>query len=86
MGLALSHLPFLFYYLQGESLNAEGLGKDAPAVYGAGWALARWATDQYGPNEGTFLSSLVNEPALSGLPNLSIHTGQPIPQLLTRRR
>jgi hypothetical protein len=81
--LVISHLPFFFEYLQNESQNAEGLGKDTPANYGAGWAIARWATDQYAsPDEGTFIKALVNEPALSGLANLSSHTGQSIPELL----
>jgi hypothetical protein len=81
--LVFSHLPFLFEYLQEESQSNSGaLGRDTPANYGAGWAFARWATDQYAGNEGTFIQSLVNEPTLDGLANLSSHTGQPIPLLL----
>lgn len=83
LDLVVSHLPFLFEYLQKESQsNAEGLGRDFPSDYGAGWAMARWATDQYASDEGGFIKSLVNEPALTGLDNLSSHTGQPIPLLL----
>jgi hypothetical protein len=83
LGLAIGHLPFLFTYLQQESQsNSEGLGADTPSNYGAGWAFARWATDQYATDEGTFIKALVNEPALNGLPNLSSHTGQSIPLLL----
>jgi hypothetical protein len=58
------------------------LGKDFDSDYGAGWAFARWATDQYATDEGTFIKALVNEPALTGLANLSSHTGQPVPLLL----
>jgi hypothetical protein len=77
------HLPFFFDYLQSESQsNSEGLGQDTPSNYGAGWTIARWATDQYATTEGSFIQSLVNEPRLNGLANLSIHTGQPIPLLL----
>jgi hypothetical protein len=84
LALAIGHLPFLFMYLQAESQsNSEGLGVDTPSNYGAGWAFARWATDQYAtPDEGTFIQSLVNEPSLNGLANLSLHTGQSIPLLL----
>ena len=80
-----SHLPFFFQYLESESAsNAESLGFDTPANYGAGWTIARWATDQYASSgEGAFIQSLINEPALIGMANLSAHTEQPIPLLLT---
>ncbi len=77
------HLPFFFDYLESESQsNSEGLGEDTPSNYGAGWTIARWATDQYGSTEGSFIQSLVNEPQLVGLANLSTHTAQSIPLLL----
>jgi hypothetical protein len=85
VNLAASHLPFFFAYLQTESAShTEGLGLDTPANYGAGWSLARWVTDQYASpgGEASFIKSLVNEPQLSGLANLSLHTGQPVPTLL----
>jgi hypothetical protein len=80
-----SHLPFFFQYLQAESSsNSEGLGLDTPSNYGAGWTLARWATDQYASGtEGPFIKSLISEPALTGLNNLALHTGQSVPLLLT---
>jgi hypothetical protein len=79
-----SHLPFFFQYLQTESTsNGEGLGLDTPANYGAGWTIARWATDQYANgSEATFIKSLINDPQLSGLANLSAHTGQSVPLIL----
>ena len=79
-----SHLPFFFNYLQSESTsNGEGLGLDTPANYGAGWTIARWATDQYANgSEATFIKSLINDPTLTGMNNLAAHTGQPIPLLL----
>lgn len=82
--LVFSHLPFMFDYLNAESqTNSEGLGKDTPANYGAGWTIARWATDQYaGSDEAAFIKSLISESTLIGLPNLQAHTGQPIPLLL----
>jgi hypothetical protein len=77
--LILSHLPFIFDYLDGGS---KGLGTDTPSNYGAGWTIARWATDQYASDEATFIKSLISEPALTGLGNLQARTGQPIPLLL----
>jgi hypothetical protein len=84
LALVGSHLPFFFEYLQAESSsNSEGLGLDTPANYGAGWTIARWATDQYATtDEGTFIKSLINEPSLTGLSNLAAHTGQTVPLLL----
>jgi uncharacterized protein YjdB len=82
--LLASHLPFFFAYLQNEgSSNSEGLGMDTPANYGAGWAFARWATDQYAVSgEAAFLKSLINEANRTGLTNLSAHAAQPVPLLL----
>jgi hypothetical protein len=79
-----SHLPFLFDYLQEETPNpvGHGLGTDTPSNYGAGWEFARWATDQYGSSEATFIKSLINEGSLNGLPNMSAKTGKSIPELL----
>jgi hypothetical protein len=83
LDLVISHLPFLFTYLQTESeTHAQGLGLDFASNYGAGWSMARWTVDQYASDEGTFIQSLINEPALNGLANLSSHTGQSIPLLL----
>lgn len=83
LALIASHLPFLFDYLNAESAsNSEGLGKDTPANYGAGWSIGRWVTDQYAGDEATFTRQLIGEPKLTGLANLSAHTGQPIELLL----
>jgi hypothetical protein len=83
--LTFSHLPFFFDYLLTESTsNGEGLGLDSPSDYGAGWTFGRWATDQYANGaEGTFIQSLINEPQLTGLSNLALHTGATAPTLLT---
>ncbi|HZS60225.1 MAG TPA: hypothetical protein VFA43_13200 [Gemmatimonadaceae bacterium] len=83
-----SHLPFLFDYLAAESQSATGLGfgntgaNATPTNYGAGWEFARWATDQYASTEASFIQSLVNEPTLSGLANVSAHSGKSIEELL----
>lgn len=82
--MVVSHLPFLFDYLQTESSShTEGLGLDTPANYGAGWTMARWATDQFATGtEAAFVKSLISEPRLSGLANISQHTGQSVASLL----
>jgi hypothetical protein len=83
LSLIASHLPFLFDYLNTEShSNSEGLGKDTPANYGAGWSIARWATDVFGGDEASFTKELIGEPRLTGLDNLGAHTAQSIPSLL----
>ena len=85
LALIFSQLPFFFQYLQEEGFNEEGLGLDTPANYGAGWTIARWATDQYATSEATFIKSLINEPQLTGLDNLSAAHGTDYsadPQLL----
>jgi hypothetical protein len=83
-----SHLPFLFDYLAAESQSPTGLGfgntgnNATPTNYGAGWEFARWATDQYATTESSLIQSLVNEPTLNGLANVSSHTGKSIQELL----
>jgi hypothetical protein len=79
-----SHLPFLFDYLNQESTSPTGLGlgTNTESNYGAGWEFARWATDQYGTSEASFIQSLVNEPTLSGVGNLAKHTGKTPAELL----
>ena len=85
LALMFNHLPYLWSYLSAESgSNSEGLGVDAPSKYGAGWNLARWVIDQYASpgGEGTFIQSLINT-TQTGLANLSAHSGQSIPLILT---
>ncbi len=83
-----SHLPFLFDYLNAESTSPTGLGfgnagnNATPTNYGAGWEFARWATDQYATSEATFIQSLVNDPTLTGMANVSQHTGKTVQELL----
>lgn len=48
---------------------------------GSSWALLRWSIDQYASTEDGFLQALVQEPALTGVANLSARTGQPFSQL-----
>ncbi len=81
--LVISHLPFLWEYLQTESSGPlPGLGTTTASSYGAGWTIARWAVDAYALNEAEFVRGLIAEPQLVGLDNLSAHTGEAIPTLL----
>ena len=83
-----SHLPFFFDYLAAESQSPTGLGfgntgsNATPTNYGEGWAFARWVLDQYAATEPSMIMSLVNEPTLSGLANVSSHTGKSVQELL----
>lgn len=83
-----SHLPFFFEYLAAESQSPTGLGfgntgsNATPTNYGEGWAFARWVLDQYATTEPSLIQSLVNEPTLSGLANVSQHTGKSVQELL----
>src|SRR5580704_4384560 len=83
-----SHLPFFFDYLAAESQSPTGLGfgntgsNATPTNYGEGWAFARWVLDQYATTEPSMIMSLVNEPTLSGLANVSSHTGKSVQELL----
>lgn len=82
--LTVSHLPFLFEYLEASGAPApSGLGSDTPSNYGAGWSMARWTIDEYATDEAGFIKGLIAEPALVGLDNLSSHTAQSVPLLLT---
>ncbi|MDB4912757.1 MAG: Peptidase hyicolysin [Gemmatimonadetes bacterium] len=81
-----SNLPYFFEYLQDMSdLNDEGLGLDVAADYGGGWVFSRWVIDQYaaGGTEGPFIKSLIDEPRLTGIANISAHTGQSAQTILT---
>ena len=85
LALMFNHLPYTWSYLLAESTTgSEGLGVDSPSKYGAGWNLARWVIDQYASSggEGTFIQSLINT-TQTGLTNISAHSGQSIPLLLT---
>jgi len=57
-------------------------GSDA-SFYGSGWALLRWAIDQYAASESAFLRALTQEATLTGTANLSARTGHPVPEMLS---
>ncbi|MFW5947182.1 MAG: Ig-like domain-containing protein, partial [Gemmatimonadota bacterium] len=71
------------YLKSPETLSPLGPIDDQDAsFYGSGWQLVRWAIDQSGVPEATFIKSLVREPELSGIANLADKAGRPIPELL----
>ena len=73
------HLSWLWIYDSTASVapSAEGVNVTTEGRYGAGWQLARWATDQYGSSEASFIESLIDDPTYNGMANVSQHTGQP---------
>jgi hypothetical protein len=78
------HLSFLYIYDSTASVapSSEGVNVTTEGRYGAGWALARWATDQFGSSEPSFIESLIDDPTYNGMANVSQHTGQPAATLL----
>ena len=57
--------------------------RDDQTVYGSAWLFVRWLTDQYaGSSERTFLRSLVQEPSLHGVQNVTTKTGKSFEELL----
>ncbi len=79
--LSQSHFVWLYEFL--SRLETESvLGPSTEAKYGGSWSFARWATDQYGASEGTFLKAIIDDRTNTGLANLSAHTGRPIAEML----
>jgi hypothetical protein len=78
------HFSVLHQYLRGiDTLTPIGAAANGDfTFYASGWSLVRWAADHYATNEATWLKSLVRGGALSGLSNLSQHTGRPAAEML----
>jgi hypothetical protein len=79
-----------FYYLYSYLADVEALSpsvsdRDVDQIgtfYGSAWWLVRWAIDHYATSEADFLKALVQEPALTGIDNLTARTGRSWAQLL----
>jgi hypothetical protein len=72
------HFVYLHDFLT-PSEHHTPLGSTDPSdasFYGSVWWLVRWAVDQYATDEGSFLRALTQEPALTGVANLSARTGR----------
>ncbi len=78
------HFSVLHQYLRGiDTLTPIGAAANGDfTFYASGWSLVRWAADQYATNESQWLKSLVRGGQLSGLSNLSQHTGRPAGEML----
>jgi len=78
------HFSVLHQYLRGiDTLTPIGAAANGDfTFYASGWSLVRWATDHYATNEASWLKSLVRGGQLSGLSNLSQHTGRPVAEML----
>lgn len=71
------------YYNAVEQLSPLGrINSDDATFYGSGWLFVRWALDQSGQDEATFVKALVGEPTLSGVANVSARTGRSFPDML----
>jgi len=53
-----------------------------PFNYESAWSLLRWTAGTYGGSDAAFFKGLVQETALTGVPNLLAHSGQPLTTLL----
>ena len=72
------HFVYLHDFLSPSEQHTP-LGSTDPSdasFYGSVWWLVRWAVDQYATDEGAFLRALTQEPALTGVANLSARTGR----------
>ncbi len=80
----LDHFAWLYDYTQSvTSLTPLGRTSASDATfYGSGWALLRWAVDNYGTSEAAFLRALTQETNLSGVRNLEARTGKSFAELL----
>ena len=64
-----------------DSLTFLGpVGTDA-TFYGSGWAMARWAIDNFAGDEASFIRALVNGPE-TGVNNIAARTGLTYPEIV----
>jgi len=78
------HFVYLHDFLTPSEQHTP-LGSTGPSdasFYGSVWWLVRWAVDQYAADEGAFFRALTQEPALTGVANLSARTGKSWSDLL----
>jgi hypothetical protein len=84
--IMLDHFARLYDYLDNPKnlspfLIDRSLDPDA-TFYGSTWWLVRWAIDQSGTSDAAFMTAFTQEPALSGIANLSARTGRSWAELL----
>jgi hypothetical protein len=81
----LHHFSFLYDHynaLESKSILDNPDGPIDPVIYGSSWSFARWVTDVFGTNEGTFLRSLVQVKNDHGTDNIASKSGHPFSELL----
>jgi hypothetical protein len=70
-----------YYANVGSKSPLSSPGVDG-TIYGSAWSFVRWATDQYGSDEGTFLRALVQQQNDVGVANLSARTGRSFAEMV----
>ena len=75
------HMGFLYRHNAANESKSIINSSDI-VIYGASWSFARWVTDTYGGDEGTFLRSLVQQKNDRGINNLQLRTGKPWSEML----
>jgi hypothetical protein len=78
------HFSVLHQYLRGvDTLTPIGAAANGDfTFYASGWSLVRWALDQYGGDEATWIKDIVRGGQLVGLSNLAQRTGRPAGEML----
>jgi hypothetical protein len=77
------HFAYLYDYLSAVETHSPlgGVDYTDATFYGSGWALLRWAADQYAGSEAGFFRALTQETSLSGVANLEARTGHPFSEM-----
>ncbi|HEX7122468.1 MAG TPA: hypothetical protein VF178_08890, partial [Gemmatimonadaceae bacterium] len=78
------HFAFLAQYMD-DTENRSPIYTTGPndfSYYGSGWALVRWAIDQYATTESGFLRALTQDATRTGVGNLLARTNASWPTLL----
>ena len=78
------HFSVLHQYMRGvDTLTPIGAAANGDfTFYASGWSLVRWAADHYAGDEAVWIKDMVRGGLLTGLSNLSQHTGRPAGEML----
>ncbi|MEO6445599.1 MAG: Ig-like domain-containing protein [Gemmatimonadaceae bacterium] len=75
------HMGFLYRH-NASNESKSVINSSDIVIYGGSWSFARWVTDTYGGDEGTFLRSLVQQQNDRGINNLQLRTGKTWAEML----
>lgn len=81
----LHHFSFLYDHYnahESKSILDDPLAPIDPVIYGSSWSFARWVTDVFGSDEGTFLQSINKVKNDHGVLHLAAKAGRPFSELL----